>query len=36
VVNVVSSPVHHGREDTVAAITSVYIDGARHPGSAAA
>jgi TetR/AcrR family transcriptional regulator, mexCD-oprJ operon repressor len=36
VVNVVSSPVQHGREDTVAAITSVYIDGARHPGSAAA
>jgi TetR/AcrR family transcriptional regulator, mexCD-oprJ operon repressor len=36
VVNVVSSPLQHGREDTVAAITSVYIDGARHPGSAAA
>jgi TetR/AcrR family transcriptional regulator, mexCD-oprJ operon repressor len=36
VVNVVSSPVQHGREDTVAAITSVYIDGARHPGVAAA
>jgi TetR/AcrR family transcriptional regulator, mexCD-oprJ operon repressor len=36
VVGVVSSPLHRGREDTVAAITSVYIDGARHPGVAAA
>jgi len=29
VVNVVSSPLQRGREDTVAAITSVYVDGAR-------
>jgi AcrR family transcriptional regulator len=36
VVNVLSSPLQRGREDTVAAITSVYIDGARHPGAAAA
>ena len=36
VVSVVSSPLQRGREDTVAAITSVYIDGARHPGVAAA
>jgi TetR/AcrR family transcriptional repressor of mexCD-oprJ operon len=36
VVNVVSSRVQRGREDTVAAITSVYIDGARQPGSVAA
>ena len=36
VVGVVSSPLHHGQEDTIAAITSLYIDGARHPGVAAA
>jgi TetR/AcrR family transcriptional repressor of mexCD-oprJ operon len=36
VVNVVSSPLQRGREDTVAAIAGVYIDGARQPGSAAA
>jgi AcrR family transcriptional regulator len=36
VVGVVSSPLHRGQEDTIAAITSLYIDGARHPGVAAA
>ena len=36
VVNVLSSPLQRGREDTVAAITSVYIHGARHQGTAAA
>jgi TetR/AcrR family transcriptional repressor of mexCD-oprJ operon len=36
VVGVVSSPLQRGREDTVAAITRVYIDGARHPNVAAA
>src|SRR5919112_1899345 len=36
VVNILSSPLQRGREDTVAAITSVYIDGARHREAAAA
>jgi|SRR5919108_6236613 AcrR family transcriptional regulator len=36
VVSVLSSPLQRGREDTVAAMTSVYLDGARHRGSAAA
>jgi AcrR family transcriptional regulator len=35
VVNVVSSRLQRGREDTVAAITSLYIEGARHTGAAA-
>ena len=36
VVNVLSSPLQRGREDTVAAMTSVYIDGARDRASAVA
>jgi AcrR family transcriptional regulator len=36
VVNVLSSPPALGREDTVAAITSLFIDGARQRGAAAA
>jgi AcrR family transcriptional regulator len=36
VVGILSSTLHRGREDTVAAITGVYIDGARRPGAAAA
>jgi AcrR family transcriptional regulator len=36
VVSVLSSPLQRGREDTVAAMTSVYIDGARHRAPAAA
>jgi AcrR family transcriptional regulator len=36
VVTVLSSPLQRGREDTVAAMTSVYIDGARDRASAVA
>jgi TetR/AcrR family transcriptional regulator, mexCD-oprJ operon repressor len=36
VVGILSSTLQRGREDTVAAITGVYIDGARRPGAAAA
>jgi TetR/AcrR family transcriptional regulator, mexCD-oprJ operon repressor len=36
VVNVLSSPLQRGREDTVAAITSMYTHGAQRPASAIA
>jgi TetR/AcrR family transcriptional regulator, mexCD-oprJ operon repressor len=36
VVNVLSSPLQRGREDTVAAITSMYTRGAQRPASAVA